>query len=512
MFSTLHFRRIPSQLRIAAALAAALPLLATPGVAAAGPSDGEASGSVSLGTAGTSMSGDANADAPQPEAKSGRGKVKASGFDDAEKHKPWIKRYAPERHMVEIGAFGGLWLPSRNHEVFEADPALPQQGYKDLRPVNADVGGRLGYFPLRFFGIELETALMPSRTEDDLAALMWGARGHLIGQLGLWRITPFVLAGLTALGVDSSRNALGVDNDFAVHVGAGAKMYINRYFALRLDFRDTIAAKRGVDNGITNNGEVLLGVSFTLGRKKPKKVEPSDRDGDGFLDPDDKCPDTPGVAPDGCPIPDSDGDGFLDPDDKCPQEPGVAPDGCPIGDADGDGFLDPDDKCPQEPGVEPDGCPIRDTDGDGIMDPDDKCVEEPETFNQYEDSDGCPDEVPEKVKAFSGVIEGIYFDTAKDTIKPKSRKKLDEAVEVLKEYPDLTIEVSGHTDSVGKNEYNADLSRRRAESVKKYLVDHGIDTSRITTRGAGSTEPIDTNNTKEGRAKNRRIEFRVTSK
>jgi OOP family OmpA-OmpF porin len=349
---------------------------------------------------------------------------------------------------------------------------------------------------------------MPSRTVDDVAATAWAARGHVVGQLGLWRITPFIVGGLSALGMSGSRQALGNDDDFAVHFGAGAKLYINRYFAARIDLRDTVAAKRGVDQGITNNGEILFGLSFTLGRKK-QAAGPADRDRDGFLDPDDTCPDQSGVAPDGCPIPDADGDGFLDPDDKCPREAGVAPDGCPVADSDGDGFLDPDDECPQTPGVAPDGCPIGDADQDGILDPDDKCPNEAETVNEFEDEDGCPDALPEKVQAFDGVIEGVFFDTAKARIKSASRTKLDEAAKVLTEFPEVKIEISGHTDSAGSFEYNEDLSRRRAEAVKKYLVDAGVDAGRITTRGAGPNEPIDTNGTPEGRAKNRRIEFKV---
>jgi OOP family OmpA-OmpF porin len=156
-----------------------------------------------------------------------------------------------------------------------------------------------------------------------------------------------------------------------------------------------------------------------------------------------------------------------------------------------------------------DGCPIPATDGDGILDPDDKCVNEPETVNQFQDEDGCPDEIPEAVKQFTGVIEGIYFDVAKATIKSKSAPKLDKAVSVLKEYPDLRIEISGHTDDRGNDDYNMELSARRADAVKQYMVDAGVDGSRIKTRGAGELEPRESNRTKAGRSKNRRIEFKL---
>ena len=183
-----------------------------------------------------------------------------------------------------------------------------------------------------------------------------------------------------------------------------------------------------------------------------------------------------------------------------------------MGDSDGDGFLDDVDACPEEAGVEPDGCPVRDADGDGIVDDDDKCVNEPETTNGYQDEDGCPDEVPEEVKKFTGAIEGIYFETGKADIRQRSEKTLKEAAKVLAEYTDIRVEIAGHTDSRGKHDDNVKLSADRAESVKTWLVDHGIDASRITTRGAGPDEPVESNDTKAGRAKNRRIEFKILTK
>jgi OOP family OmpA-OmpF porin len=144
-----------------------------------------------------------------------------------------------------------------------------------------------------------------------------------------------------------------------------------------------------------------------------------------------------------------------------------------------------------------------------VLDPNDKCPKEPETKNGYEDDDGCPDEVPEAVKKFTGVIEGIEFDTGKATIRKKSTEKLDAALKVLTDYPKLKIEISGHTDNVGKDEANLKLSQDRADSVKKYFTDKGIDAARIQTRGAGPSQPIEDNKTAAGRQKNRRIEFKL---
>lgn len=467
--------------------------LAIVGPAAAAEPAADASGSAKVSNDVARADGDAN-----------------TGGKSKRKDRPWIKRWAPERNMVELGVFGGVMLPSRALELFEADLELPRQGFKPYDRVAPEVGGRLGFYPSRFFGFEAEGAGMFAKVQGDRATL-WRVGGHLVGQIGLWNITPFVLIGPGALGVASGRSVVGNDVDLAFHFGGGLKLFLHRYVALRIDARDVVNAQRGVKSGLSHSVEVLGGITFTFGRKDPTpKQGPGDLDGDGFLDPDDKCIDVPGVAPHGCPIGDRDNDGFKDDVDKCPDTPGVAPDGCPIPDTDGDGFKDDVDKCVDEPGVEPDGCPIRDTDGDGIMDPDDKCVNEPETKNRYEDADGCPDEVPKEVEKFTGVIQGIFFDTGKATIKPKSKATLDAAVEVLKKHK-VRVEISGHTDITGSREFNLELSRRRAEAVEDYLVDHGIEASRIETRGAGPDEPIADNKSKAGKAKNRRIEFKLIS-
>ncbi|MCX4246803.1 OmpA family protein [Paraliomyxa miuraensis] len=438
------------------------------------------------------------------------------GTETAEeiKAKPWIRRWAPTKHMVEVGIMGGVYLPGKNHELFEPTFDLPDQGFRNYKTIGPEIGARISYMPLRFFGVELEGAAMPTQTDNDVDATIFGFRGQLIAQLPRWSITPFVLVGGGLLGVQSERNAVGADIDPSAHFGGGVKIFFNRQFALRLDARDVMSHKRGVDETFKNhNFEGLVSFVLTFNRPKPYVPPPiPDTDGDGILDPDDQCVNEPGVPEyQGCPIPDTDGDGILDPDDQCVNEPGVPEyDGCPIPDTDGDGILDPDDKCLDVPGVpEYDGCPIPDTDGDGILDPDDQCVNEPETPNGYEDGDGCPDEVPEEVKKFTGVIEGIRFDTNKSTIKKTSFKTLDAAVEVLIKFPSVGVEISGHTDDVGKREDNMTLSQDRANSVKDYMVGKGVDASRITTRGAGPDEPVDTNKTKKGRAKNRRIEFKI---
>jgi len=267
---------------------------------------------------------------------------------------PWLRRFTPEPNLIELGIYGGVLLPSPRIELFHADLDLPDQGFKPLASLAPDLGLRLGYYPLRFFGVEAEGGVMPTKTAAGDTALLWTARGSIVGQLGLSSITPFVLVGGGLLGVSSDPAALGDDVDATLHVGGGLKFFLSRFTMLRLDLRDIIAARRGYDAGVIHNPEVLLGLSITLGREHHEEPPPPpDSDDDGIADPDDECIDEPGVAElRGCPLPDSDGDGVLDPDDECSDEVGVPEyQGCPIPDADGDGILDPDDECRDEVGV-----------------------------------------------------------------------------------------------------------------------------------------------------------------
>ena len=154
------------------------------------------------------------------------------------------------------------------------------------------------------------------------------------------------------------------------------------------------------------------------------------------------------------------------------------------------------------------GCPLKpnDSDGDGIPDNIDKCPNQRETFNGYKDDDGCPDN---ELDEFSGVIEGIYFETNQALIKKESYPKLNKAAEVLGKYPILNFVIEGHTDSTGSKAYNMTLSEKRAQSVYEYLRYRGIGAERMSVKGFGPMKPISDNKTVKGRAKNRRIEFQI---
>ncbi|MCB2218955.1 MAG: OmpA family protein [Bacteroidetes bacterium] len=107
------------------------------------------------------------------------------------------------------------------------------------------------------------------------------------------------------------------------------------------------------------------------------------------------------------------------------------------------------------------------------------------------------------------VLRNIFFETDKYDLKSESRVELQKLIDLLTRNPSLMIEISGHTDNVGTSAYNQELSQNRAKAVNDYLVDHGIDQARLLYKGYGELEPIDTNETKEGRANNRRTEFKV---
>jgi len=379
------------------------------------------------------------------------GSSEGEGEGRKPKGERWIDQHAPERGMAEVGVYGGVFFPSPRIELFGADLSLPEQGRKEFNLVAPDVGLRGGFYPLRHFGVEAELGVMPASLRDGSGnPLIYTARGHLVGQIGKWRLTPFAVAGVGAMGVASPRSAVGSDVDIGIHFGVGLKFFINHWLLLRLDVRDNVSNRAGVGEGLTHSPEVLLGLSVTLNRKSEK------------------------------PIRDRDGDGIPDHLDDCPREPGPAPTGCPI-----------------------------DTDGDGIPDHLDACPTEPETFNGFEDDDGCPDVVPEEFANLAGILKGINFDSDKDVIKSDSKPILDRAIEVLRLYPQVRIEISGHTDSRGGYEHNVDLSQRRSEAVKAFLVENGIDATRIETRGAGPNEPIQSNDTQVGRAENRRIEVKI---
>jgi OOP family OmpA-OmpF porin len=459
--------------------------------------------------------------------------------------------HAEPAGSFEAGLFGGYDIKNSTNELGNSKDKT-----QIVQP-GAGLGLRLGYHAMDHLGLEVEAKYVISKLKGSGdGANVLGLRGHVMWNFlteGMFR--PFVRAGLGSeiLMTSSSHVVDKNDGDTASFIGgAGTRVELTEDLGLRLDVVGMTVPGRNAKN--VPEGEAWLGLYYLFGNA------PRDADGDGVPDKSDKCPtqaedkdgfedddgcpdldnDSDGIPDasdkcpnqaetkngmkdeDGCPDGDKDGDGIEDSDDKCPDQAENKngfqdADGCPDDpDSDGDGIVDSKDKCPKQPETkngfqDDDGCPDSepDSDGDGIVDSKDKCPKEPETKNNYQDDDGCPDVVPEKLKKFSGAIEGIYFETGSAKILAKSFKVLDNAVEVLQEFKDTRVEIQGHTDNVGKPEDNQKLSEARAASVKEYFVTKGIPEARMQTVGFGMDKPVADNKTKAGQGKNRRIEFKL---
>ncbi|MFT5433976.1 MAG: OOP family OmpA-OmpF porin, partial [Myxococcota bacterium] len=360
-------------------------------------------------------------------------------------------------------------------------------------------------------------------------------------EFGLIPDTSFIL--LDFYGSTQFDNFFGSAEDTPLEALLAYKHRFNKVYAM-VGGGLGITPGRGVPDW-----RVFLQVSYAS--------ELLDRDGDGISDDDDDCPDDPEDFDrfqdrDGCPEPDNDKDGILDPKDKCPNEPEDMDgfeddDGCPEGDNDKDGILDGDDKCPLQPedkdGFEDDdGCPDPDNDKDGILDANDQCPNKAEDKDGWEDQDGCPDpdndgdglldgvdKCPNEKENFNGFndedgcpdilfdcaefkIPGkVYFKTGSSKIQKQSFKLLDVVAETIVSSPEAALtQIQGHTDKRGSRRYNKRLSKKRAESVMKYLVKRDVPSSRLEAAGFGPDKPLEEG--KDGKAyydQNRRVQFIV---
>ncbi len=348
---------------------------------------------------------------------------------------------------------------------------------------------------------------------------------------GLGAALPFRLQEQQFTGLLSVTGAFGVgasggtdEEEIPLEVQAGLQYHFSR----------NVLATLGLGRGLTlgygmPSIRVFTGVSWTAEEEPRQIVRPQDMDGDGLLDDEDQCPTEPEDKDgfqdeDGCPDPDNDGDGIADTEDKCPLKPEDKDsfqdeDGCPDPDNDGDGIADTEDKCPLKPEdkdgfQDQDGCPDPDNDRDGIPDVADKCPLEPETINGVDDTDGCPDKGNTQVEVRGGkilILEKVHFATNKDKVLPRSFPLLQQVGAVLKANPQLRrIRIEGHTDSRGNDAFNQNLSQRRANNVRAYLIERaGIAAERLEAVGYGETRPVDTNKTAAGRENNRRVEFTI---
>jgi OOP family OmpA-OmpF porin len=408
---------------------------------------------------------------------------------------------------------------------------------EDDNPLDRATGvvARLGVSILPVFDIEAEVGRVEGKTRD-LRIVYWLANPRINT---LYHLTPnkradlFFSIGAGLEYVKVIRESEGVEPDFndrALYVNPSTDFVMNAGPGLILQIAGPVHVRTDLrwygsfgPDSTNDRADTYQNVEWTLGLDF-RHEEPPDLDGDGIKNKYDDCPEDAEDFDDfddddGCPDPDNDKDGVRDERDDCPNEAEDRDgfqdaDGCPDPDNDGDGIRDKKDQCPDKPEdfdrfEDGDGCPERDNDEDGIVDKRDHCPNDPETVNNFQDNDGCPDDIPEVVRRFTGVIRGITFETNKAVIRTTSQTTLLDALVVLEDYPDVRLEVQGHTDDVGNDEFNLQLSQERADAVVQWFIDHGIAYTRLRPVGYGETLPIADNASDAGRAENRRVEFKL---
>ena len=368
--------------------------------------------------------------------------------------------------------------PQLSVEGFYAElgtASLDNQGFVTLNPNGQVDYATLGGSAVWYFWHQL-------KNEDYTSRRGWQSYLH---------------AGLSLLNNSANVN-YDKENSAQIQFGAGIEYGWNNGFAVRanIDSFDKDAS--------------LISVNL-LKRFGHKQRSTRDSDADGISDANDRCPDTAyGRAVDvvGCDLAiDYDADGVPENIDQCPDtRQGVAVDatGCErIVDTDNDGVADLQDKCPNTVAgtvVDSGGCPLlRDEDGDKVSDDRDQCLGSAPGIPVNES--GC--------SIFDTAKLGINFETNSAKLTATSRKILDEVTATLLVLSNVQVEIQAHTDDKGAKAYNKELSRQRANSVMAYLKAQGVGNSRMTAVGFGEAQPIADNATAEGRAQNRRVEFRV---
>ena len=394
------------------------------------------------------------------------------------------------------------------------------QDYQDT----VTLGLRAGYNFTENFGSEIFVNWVPSKFKDYRDGET--NKVYVAGIEGLYhflprnRFVPYLALGIGAIHYTSNDNTLK-PSKFIVDYGVGIKYFLTDDLSLRTDIRHVLPLGDSLEYGnnphyVHNDLMATIGISYDFEGVKeepyPKAKEPvkeeviGDADKDGVPDNIDKCPDTPlGSEVDqfGCP-PDADQDGVPDIMDKCPGTPAsvvVDKFGCPL-DSDGDGVPDYLDKCQGTPAgvaIDKDGCP-PDSDKDGVPDYLDKCPDTP--TGETVDKDGCI----KTINANVSILLKVEFDSGKSFIKKKYHQEIKTVAVFMKEHPEATATIVGHTDNIGHRKANIMLSKARANSIRQYLIDKfGIEGFRIKSIGHGPDKPLASNSTKEGRQKNRRI-------
>ena len=439
------------------------------------------------------------------------------------------------RHAVDLAAVAAITFPTSSGDGFVGDSFLT---FAPMLAVSRDFGhGLRGAANVGYRAREQQMAINLEVNDEvfGAAAIGYDLRQHAGPALEL----ELGFAFATAAG-----DAFGEFNRNYAEIKPGASLDIDGPLIA------FVASGFGVAEGFgTPDWRFLAGVRVDR-EDKPAPPAIADTDKDGLLDPDDKCVTEPEDKDafedsDGCPDLDDDKDGIPDTSDGCRLEPEDKDafedeNGCPETDNDQDKIVDTSDSCPLEPedhdGFEDDnGCPETDNDKDTVLDADDGCplvagaVDNKGCPWPDRDNDGvidrldnCPDWAgkaefhgcngPQLVRLTEGkieLLEVIQFATNRTAIQRKSFKVLDAAALVIKNHPDLRIEIEGHTDDRGSDTFNLKLSDGRAAAVRKYFVKKGVPAERLSSKGHGEAQPIADNKTWKGRAQNRRVELLI---
>jgi OOP family OmpA-OmpF porin len=414
-----------------------------------------------------------------------------------------LRLFETDSRKLRLGLGGAIWAPTGNSTAFAGDDNASGwiYGAGEYDTGSFFVSGNLGphFRKERSIGGPNGTLFTDSELRYELGAYLPLRADKIRLGVELWGTT-----GISSVGPDEKSTFFSSENTDVEWLGQAR---------ILLDKSERLAAMAGFGTRLmTGYGapdfRVLLsiGTFWTLKDFEPDSparmvhVTPdvsdheADRDGDGYPDSIDACPD---VKEDG-------------------QKPNPT-DGCPAGaDRDNDGIPDSEDQCPDDPedrdGVaDKDGCPEEDYDNDKIPDTQDKCPTEPGPRSKIAEKHGCPSLTKVTDDGEVALLQPIEFEFGKAVIKPVSYPILDEVVALMKARPSIRIGVYGHTDSRGANALNMRLSKERAAACKNYLGKNGINLNRLESEGFGPNKPIDSNDTDEGRARNRRVEFKILS-
>jgi outer membrane protein OmpA-like peptidoglycan-associated protein len=447
---------------------------------------------------------------------------------------------------MEIGVFGGGFISNYFHQFYEYDK-FATGDRPLLNRLSPELGLRYAYFLHPNIGVEGEfSAIMASTqgmtqggTGPDQAATIYNVRLQALFQYPLSDIGLYPFAAIGFGAMHTSSDYLGSDTDVPLHVGAGVRWYASPSIAVRADVR--YIRGPSLQDPYTLNagyGELMVGVSWapsttasgpSIEEPPPPPPVTTDTDGDGVLDGSDRCPNEPEDKDlfddtDGCPDPDNDADGIPDALDMCPIEPEDKDsfqddDGCPDTDNDFDGIPDARDKCPNEAEdkdsfQDMDGCPDPDNDGDGITDDKDKCPSEPETINGNQDEDGCPDRGDPLVIMSPDRLDTLDAIAFKGTnIGKQSINVLGQVAATLRAHPEIArVRLTVHVQPTQDPDKDMELSQKRAQVLKDWLVQWGLDAKRLEPRGFGGTKPLVPPEQKGSAAINERVELIILEK